>query len=122
MLRVFHHWFSARKLTFFVIDAVSIALGGLFGATVMAVATAPLDTSFGLPDGLPLLAILALAYAGAFQYALYALDLYDLRVAGDDRPKGQRLIRAAGVAVILMAIVIALTVVQFRYVERRVQY
>jgi sugar transferase (PEP-CTERM system associated) len=105
MLRVFHHWFSARKLTFFVIDAVSILLGGLFGATVMAVVTAPLDSPFTLPEGLPLLALLSLAFAGAFGFGLYALDLYDLRVAGEDRSRGQRLLRAAGVAAILMAVV-----------------
>ncbi|MGA9522818.1 MAG: exopolysaccharide biosynthesis polyprenyl glycosylphosphotransferase [Myxococcaceae bacterium] len=103
MLRVFHHWFSARKLAFFVVDAVSIALGALFGAGFFSFATASSDAALVWPEGLPLLALLAVSYAGCFQLALYALDLYDLRIAGRDRSTGQRLLRAAGVAAILMA-------------------
>ncbi len=105
MLRVFHHWFSARKLAFFVVDAVSIALGSLLGASVLTLVTASPDATFAWPDGLPLLIFLAVSFAACFQFALYALDLYDLRVAGSDRSTGLRLLRAAGIAALLMAVV-----------------
>ena len=60
MLRVFHHWFSARKLAFFVVDAVSIALGALLGASVLTALTASADAPLAWPDGLPLLVFLAI--------------------------------------------------------------
>jgi sugar transferase (PEP-CTERM system associated) len=103
MLRVFHHWFSARKLAFFVVDAVSIALGALLGAGVFTLATASAEAPFAWPDGVPWLVVLSISFAGCFQFALYALDLYDLRIAGRDRSTGQRLLRAAGIAAILMS-------------------
>ncbi len=106
MLRVFHHWFSARKLAFFVVDAVSIALGALFGAGLFTLASAPSNAPLVWPEGLPLFALFAVSWAGSFQFALYALDLYDLRVAGRDRSTGQRLLRASGIAVILIATVL----------------
>lgn len=120
MLRVFHHWFSARKLSFFVVEASAIGVGALSGSAAGALASTagllqppaavsdPDGTLIApslLPNGLPVLALLALGFAAAFQFALYAMDLYDLRVAGQDRPRGNRLVKAAGVATLLMALV-----------------
>jgi sugar transferase (PEP-CTERM system associated) len=104
MLRVFHHWLSARKLTFFLMEASAIGVGGLAGASAGVVTTATADAPFTLFDRLPPLAILAIAFAASLQFALYAVDLYDLRIAGEDRPRGGRLLKAAGIAALLLGI------------------
>ena len=102
MLRVFHHWLSARKLIFFLMEASAIGVGALAGASAGVVTTAAADRPFALFEGLAPLAMLAIAFAAALQFALYALDLYDLRVAGEDRPRGGRLLKAAGCAALVL--------------------
>ncbi|HYX92500.1 MAG TPA: TIGR03013 family XrtA/PEP-CTERM system glycosyltransferase [Myxococcaceae bacterium] len=102
MLRVFHHWLSARKLIFFLMEASAIGVGALAGASAGVVTTAAADRPFALFEALPPLAMLAIAFAAALQFALYALDLYDLRVAGEDRPRGGRLLKAAGCAALVL--------------------
>src|SRR5262249_22242870 len=51
-------------------------------------------------------------FVALYQAALYFLDLYDLRVAAEDRTRGGRLIQALGIAVFAMAMV--LTVLRIR--------
>jgi sugar transferase (PEP-CTERM system associated) len=104
MLRVFHHWFSARKLAFFVTEAAAISTGALCGAVVGVLVAGTGAGGARLAEVLPLFVLLGLAFAGIFQFALYALDLYDVRVAGDDRPRGGRLIKAAGAGTLLMGL------------------
>jgi sugar transferase (PEP-CTERM system associated) len=104
MLRVFHHWLSARKLVFFLVETSAIGVGALAGATAGMIAAASSRTPWSLPDELPAIALLAAVFAAAFQFALYALDLYDLRIAGEDRPRGARLLKAAGMAILLVAL------------------
>ena len=103
MLRVFHHWLSARKLAFFLVETSAIAVGGIAGATAGMIA-ASTHRNWSLPRELPGIALLAAALAAALQFALYALDLYDLRVAGEDRPRGARLLKAAGIGFLLVAL------------------
>jgi len=105
MLRVFHHYVSARKLLFFAAETLSIALAGLLGAGVLALAVSPPGTSVPLDRTLLQLGLYALALAAIFQLALYAVDLYDLRVATEDLGGGgARLVRAAGVAVFVLGL------------------
>src|SRR5687768_14665272 len=104
MLRVFNHWFSARKFGFFVVEGSAIGLGGMTGAIAGAMASSPEGSSIAVPQGMAALALLAVAFAGAFQFASYAMDLYDLRIAGEDRPRGSRLLKGTGIAVVLVAL------------------
>ncbi|HYV49720.1 MAG TPA: exopolysaccharide biosynthesis polyprenyl glycosylphosphotransferase [Myxococcaceae bacterium] len=106
MLRVFHHYVSARKLLFFAAETLSIALAGVLGAGALALVISPPGTSVPLDRTLLQLALYALALAAVFQLALYAVDLYDLRVAAEDLGGGggARLVRAAGVAVFLLGL------------------
>ncbi|MBX5483736.1 MAG: sugar transferase [Myxococcaceae bacterium] len=104
MLRVFNHWFSARKFGFFVVESTAIGVGGLTGAAAGAMASAPAGHPFAIPANVTLLASLAVAFVAVLQFSLYALDLYDLRIAGEDRPRGSRLLRGAGVAVAVIAL------------------
>ncbi|HZX41111.1 MAG TPA: sugar transferase, partial [Myxococcaceae bacterium] len=53
-----------------------------------------------------LLALLSVGFVGAYQAALYFLDLYDLRVAAEDRGRGARLVRAMGIAALAMAMLL----------------
>ncbi len=104
MLRVFHHWFSARKLAFFLTEAVALASGALAGAVIGVLAASPPGSVTDFAEVLPLFVLLGIAFAGTFQFALYALDLYDVRIAGEDRPRGGRLLKAAGVGTLLMGL------------------
>lgn len=104
MLRVFHHWFSARKLTFFLVETSAIGVGGIAGASAGMIAAATVEHPWSPLEQLPAIALLALAFAAALQFALYALDLYDLRIAGEDRPRGARLLKAAGMATLAIAL------------------
>src|SRR5689334_3554388 len=70
MLRVFNHWFSARKFGFFVVEATAIGMGGLAGAAAGAMASAPSGRAFTLPASVATLGILAVAFASLFQFAL----------------------------------------------------
>ena len=97
MLRVFHHYCSARKLTLFLIEGTAIALACLLGAACCAAALMPAAARPELARALPALMLLGVAFVPTLQFTLYLLDLYDLRVAAEDRGRGARLLKAAGV-------------------------
>ncbi|WP_224249144.1 sugar transferase [Hyalangium gracile] len=99
MLRVFHHYFSARKLTFFLAESSAIALACVLGAAGCAWMFSPAGTRPPLLTLMPTLLVLSAAFVLAFQFTLYLLDLYDLRVAAEDRQRGYRFLKAAGVTV-----------------------
>jgi len=106
MIRVFHHYFSGRKLLFFLAESIAIALSCVLGALASAMVLAPAGRSAGLlPNALPGLGAISVAFVCVFQFALYIVDLYDLRVAGEDRSRGVRILKAAGFAIALMALV-----------------
>jgi sugar transferase (PEP-CTERM system associated) len=103
MLRVFHHYVSARKLLFFAAETLSISLAAVLGAGALALAVSPPGTSAPLDRTLLMLGLYALALAAVFQLALYAVDLYDLRVATEDLGGGgARLVKAVGLAVFVL--------------------
>ncbi|HZA49696.1 MAG TPA: sugar transferase, partial [Myxococcaceae bacterium] len=79
MLRVFHHWLSARKLAFFLVETSSIGVGAFAGATAGIVA-ASTERPWSLAHELSGIALVVVALAAALQLGLYALDLYDLRI------------------------------------------
>ena len=97
MLRVFHHYFSARKLTLFLIEGAAIALACVLGAVACARMLAPADGSLALARSMTGLMLLGVTFVPTFQFSLYLMDLYDLRVAAEDRGRGTRLLKAAGV-------------------------
>ncbi|HYO64858.1 MAG TPA: sugar transferase [Archangium sp.] len=97
MLRVFHHYFSSRKLTLFVIEGAAIALACVLGAAACARVLAPADTQLALHQAMPGLLLLGATFVPTFQFSLYLMDLYNLRVAAEDRGRGARLLKAAGV-------------------------
>jgi len=97
VLRVFHHYCSARKLILFLIEGTAIALACILGAACCAAALMPAAARPELARALPALMLLGVAFVPTFQFALYLLDLYDLRVAAEDRGRGARLLKAAGV-------------------------
>ena len=97
MLRVFHHYFSSRKLTLFVTEGAAIALACLMGAAGFSTLLAPANSHLPLAQTLPALLLLGATFVPTYQFALYLLDLYDLRVAAEDRGRGARLLKAAGV-------------------------
>ncbi len=103
MIRVFHHYFSGRKLLLFLSETVAIGLSCFAGAVFFSfVLTRSHDTAHPPGVAVARLAILSIAFVCTFQFALYLVDLYDLRVAGEDRSRGMRLLKAVGVAVIAM--------------------
>ncbi|MCE9673726.1 polyisoprenyl-phosphate hexose-1-phosphate transferase ExoE [Myxococcus stipitatus] len=97
MLRVFHHYFSAKKLTFFLAESSAIALACVMGAAACAALFAPAGTRPPLSTLWPTLLGLGAAFVVTFQFTLYLLDLYDLRIAAEDRTRGYRFLKAAGV-------------------------
>jgi exopolysaccharide biosynthesis polyprenyl glycosylphosphotransferase len=97
VLRVFHHYFSARKLTLFLIEGAAIALACVLGAAACARMLAPADGSLALARSMTGLMLLGVTFVPTFQFSLYLMDLYDLRVAAEDRGRGTRLLKAAGV-------------------------
>ncbi|MFL5348012.1 MAG: polyisoprenyl-phosphate hexose-1-phosphate transferase ExoE [Hyalangium sp.] len=104
MLRVFHHYFSAKKLTFFLAESSAIALACVLGAAGCAWMFAPAGTRPPLGTMLPTLLTLSAAFVLTFQFTLYLLDLYDLRVAAEDRQRGYRFLKAAGVTAGLVGV------------------
>ncbi|MHB8879867.1 MAG: exopolysaccharide biosynthesis polyprenyl glycosylphosphotransferase, partial [Myxococcaceae bacterium] len=105
MVRVSHHYVSGRKLLFFFAESWGVAAAGLAGATGVT-------SGFAFrvsrpPPALVVLVGLALAFAVLLQFVLYLLDLYDLKVAGQDRGHGTRALRGAGVALALLAAALA---------------
>ncbi len=104
MLRVFHHYFSAKKLTFFLAESSAIALACVLGAAGCAWMFAPTGTRPPLMEMLPVLLGLSAAFVFTFQFTMYLLDLYDLRVAAEDRQRGYRFLKAAGVTAAIVGI------------------
>ncbi|MBN1204516.1 MAG: sugar transferase [Myxococcaceae bacterium] len=102
MLRVFHHYFSAKKLTFFLAESSAIALACVLGAAGCAWMVAPESTRPPLLELVPRLLGLSAAFVLTFQFTLYLLDLYDLRVAAEDRQRGYRFLKAAGITTALV--------------------
>ena len=115
MYRVFNHWVSGRKTLLFVAESAAIAAACATGAVMLAHALSADSTVSRthqevLTGGL--LALLSVGFVAMYQAALYFLDLYDLRVAAEDRTRGARLVRALGIAAFAMAMV--LTVLRVR--------
>jgi sugar transferase (PEP-CTERM system associated) len=110
MVRVFHHYFSGRKLLLFLTETVCVAFAGLAGAlTLSAIAarqTGMVEASRNIHVALIGLSV---SFVLALQFALYLLDLYDFRVAGEDRVRGSRLLRAAGATLFTMGFIGALS-------------
>jgi sugar transferase (PEP-CTERM system associated) len=104
VLRVFHHYFSARKLTFFLAESSAIALACALGAASCAWMFATPGTRPALVGLLPTLLVLCAGFVFTFQFTLYLLDLYDLRVAAEDRQRGYRFLKAAGVTAAVVGI------------------
>jgi exopolysaccharide biosynthesis polyprenyl glycosylphosphotransferase len=104
VLRVFHHYFSAKKLTFFLAESSAIALACVMGAAGCAWMFAPVGMRPALGTMGPVLVGLSVAFVLAFQFTLYLLDLYDLRVAAEDRQRGSRFLKAAGVTTLVVGL------------------
>jgi sugar transferase (PEP-CTERM system associated) len=104
VLRVFHHYFSAKKLTFFLAESSAIALACVLGAAGCAWMFAPAGAQPPLGELLPRLLVLSAAFVLTFQFTLYLLDLYDLRIAAEDRQRGYRFLKAAGATAALVGV------------------
>ena len=111
MYRVFNHWVSGRKTLLFVAESAAIAAACATGSVMLAHA---LDTE-GATSRIhhevvtgSLLVLLSVGFVAMYQAALYFLDLYDLRVAAEDRGRGARLVRALGLAAFAMAMLLTL--------------
>ncbi len=111
MYRVFNHWVSGRKTLLFVAESAAIAAACATGSVMLARALAT-DSSASrahhevITGGL--LVLLSVGFVTIYQAALYFLDLYDLRVAAEDRGRGARLVRALGIATFAMAMLLTL--------------
>ncbi len=81
----------------FIIEGAAIALACLLGAAVCARLLAPADSGLPWSREMPGLLLLGATFVPTFQFSLYLMDLYDLRVAAEDRGRGARLLKAAGV-------------------------
>jgi exopolysaccharide biosynthesis polyprenyl glycosylphosphotransferase len=109
MYRVFNHWVSGRKTLLFVAESAAIAAACASGSVMLARALATESVASRTPHQVitsSLLALLSVGFVGAYQAALYFLDLYDLRVAAEDRGRGARLVRAMGIAALAMAMLL----------------
>jgi len=102
MVRVFHHYFSGRKLLLFVCETVAITLACLAGALALSALVAKQSGILEARSVLTTLFILCAGFVASLQFMLYLQDLYDLRVAGEDRVRGQRFLRAAGTTALVM--------------------
>ena len=115
MYRVFNHWVSGRKTLLFVAESAAIAAACATGSVMLARALATdsgaSSTHHEVITG-TLLVLLSVGFVAMYQAALYFLDLYDLRVAAEDRGRGARLVRALGIAAFAMAML--LTVLHVR--------
>nr|WP_217917161.1 MULTISPECIES: sugar transferase [unclassified Myxococcus] len=109
VLRVFHHYFSAKKLTFFLAESSAIALACVMGAAACAALFAPDGMHTPLSQLWPTLLWVGAAFVITFQFTLYLLDLYDLRVAAEDRVRGYRFLKAAGVTAMVAGGVMLVT-------------
>jgi exopolysaccharide biosynthesis polyprenyl glycosylphosphotransferase len=111
MYRVFNHWVSGRKTLLFVAESAAIAAACATGSVMLAHALAIDSTASrthheAVTSGL--LILLSVGFVALYQTALYFLDLYDLRVAAEDRGRGARLVRALGFAAFAMAMLLTL--------------
>ena len=104
MIRAFHHYFSARKLTLFLVETSAIAVASWVGAALTVLAAAPARGGLQVHEALPGLAATSLALVGTFQLGMYLNDLYDLRIANEDRTRGVRVLRAVGIAALTLAV------------------
>jgi sugar transferase (PEP-CTERM system associated) len=84
-------------------EASAIAAACVGGAAVCIAVMAPSGSTVPLVTVLPVLALLSALFVATLQFALYAFDLYDLRVAGEDRTRGARLTKAVGVTALVSA-------------------
>jgi len=107
MYRVFNHWVSGRKTLLFMAESAAIGAACATGSVMLAHALASDATSHTqhAVTG-TMLVVLSLGFVGLYQAALYLLDLYDLRVAAEDRSRGARLARALGIAAFAMAMLL----------------
>jgi len=115
MYRVFNHWVSGRKTLLFVAESAAIAATCVTGSVMLGHALATSGTvTHAHPEDVTsgLLLVLSVGFVALYQTALYFLDLYDLRVAAEDRGRGARLVQALGIAAFAMAIL--LTVLRVR--------
>jgi sugar transferase (PEP-CTERM system associated) len=103
MVRVFHHYFSGRKLLLFLSETVAITVACLAGAMALSAVAAKQSGILDARHVLSTLLLLCVGFVASLQFMLYLQDLYDLRVAGEDRVKGNRFLRAAGTTVLVMA-------------------
>jgi exopolysaccharide biosynthesis polyprenyl glycosylphosphotransferase len=111
MYRVFNHWVSGRKTLLFVAESAAIAAACATGAVMLAHALAAESTTKSTHPEVVTgsrLALLSVGFVVMYQAALYFLDLYDLRVAAEDRTRGARLVRALGIAAFAMAMLLTL--------------
>src|SRR5262249_23688404 len=114
MYRVFNHWVSGRKTLLFVAESAAIAAACATGSVMLAHALASDTVSRAHHRAISgsVLVLLSVGFVGLYQAALYFLDLYDLRVAAEDRSRGARLMRAMGLAVFAMAMILTVLRVQ----------
>ncbi|HET9036720.1 MAG TPA: sugar transferase [Myxococcaceae bacterium] len=115
MYRVFNHWVSGRKTLLFVAESAAIGAACATGSVMLAHALATSGTTSPTQPHVitgGLLLALSVGFVLLYQAALYFLDLYDLRVAAEDRGRGARLVRALGIAAFAMAML--LTVLRVR--------
>jgi exopolysaccharide biosynthesis polyprenyl glycosylphosphotransferase len=111
MYRVFNHWVSGRKTLLFVAESAAIAAACATGSVMLAHALATSGTTSATEHRVVtggLLVALSMGFVALYQAALYFLDLYDLRVASEDRGRGARLVRALGIAAFAMAMLLTL--------------
>jgi exopolysaccharide biosynthesis polyprenyl glycosylphosphotransferase len=108
VVRVFHHWVSARKAAYFLAEEAVLVVALLAGAALGPVAASAGPAAPSVAPAIARAALASLFFAGA----LYLGDLYDLHAAVRDRVDGRRLLRALGVATIALALAdVALAVV-----------
>ena len=97
MLRVFGHYCSGSQLFLFISEAAALLL--VIGAGTVLVAH-----GLSLVPAPPGSLVAAALTAVTFQLCLYLGDLYDVRVAGQDRRDGVRLLRWVGIAAIALGL------------------
>jgi sugar transferase (PEP-CTERM system associated) len=113
MVRAFNHYFSGRKVTFFLAETFGIGVACLFGAAALASSIAPKAWAEEGRTQIVALAFLSLGFVVSLQFALYVQDLYDLRIAGKEPSRGSRMLRAAGMTAILMGLAALVIPVRF---------
>jgi exopolysaccharide biosynthesis polyprenyl glycosylphosphotransferase len=111
MYRVFNHWVSGRKTLLFFAESAAIAAACATGSVMLARALENDSNASRVHHEVitgTLLVLLSVGFVAMYQSALYFMDLYDLRVAAEDRGRGSRLVRALGIAAFAMAMLLTL--------------